>query len=89
MFWKERTWAADIYILSSNLTLHKLYRENQYINRELAEVTTQRDERARMVEGLTARLAYFEEVVGVQQKEKEDLMHTYRAACSENERCQV
>jgi chromosome segregation ATPase len=69
--------------------LGNMIKENQFVNQELAQTQEHRDQRAQDVEHLAARVSGLEEGWAATDREKQDLLSTYRAACAEIERIKM
>ena len=61
-------------------------KETQAVNGELSACVAEREQRARDAERVLARLLYVDEMCGVKEREKGELLTAYRAACAENAR---
>lgn len=69
--------------------LRNMIKENQAVNQELTTTQGQRDQRAMELESMVTRVSHLEELTRAKERERDDLLSTYKAACQENERLKL
>ena len=69
-----------------NEHLMAITKENQYVNEQLMKVTNEKDNLKKFYEDKSKNERMSQQMVRSVEREKEDLLLTYRKACEENER---
>jgi chromosome segregation ATPase len=91
---KLRKADANFHLSQEELrTLHgdmaNMVKENQFLNHELAQLQQDRDTRAEEGERMRVQLNFSEELTQAKEREKNDVLRTYRLACDENKRLKL